>query len=376
MFKISRFIIFLYINLVYFSLVFLYQYNDGFQNITLKAIIVTYVVTMISYFFIVIWYEFICNLGRFLYWMKNKKPPIALVFYPFLINFSTSFKLNLIWDPFDCYKSFFPMDIYSRIQTEKQLKEFDTQLIDSEKTGFIFRIVFSVILCIILLICHQPYYAIFICLNMLNHYILENINENYYHGTLTRIKYIKKGYSIFYIANQAILYEGDKSFVYKIFQKQLLHFDNPKFEFSIIKTLKHIFMERIFDNSIKIMPNANEFIFTQILEPEDFVFGSMNGAESWDFVKIYMSHAMLMKDENQLAKIIYTMHLIRDSTYPRLRDLVDWYISIGQYNRILPQESLYKNKVIRKDGFNVFFPAYRKQYEWIKREVELQCTKY
>lgn len=82
MFKISRFIIFLYINLVYFSLVFLYQYNDGFQNITLKAIIVTYVVTMISYFFIVIWYEFICNLGRFLYWMKNKKPPIALVFYP------------------------------------------------------------------------------------------------------------------------------------------------------------------------------------------------------------------------------------------------------------------------------------------------------
>lgn len=384
----------LFISYAFFSLAF----PSSWFNESNRDISQVFFKSMVHAFRIGLIFLFICStvisisyFTQSLYYYSKGYGFTPILFYPILFIPSEKKKLRLSLNFLYMEDYIYPQKLFEETKDVYDEEKVSNLCKNAHLYGFISQMLLYAIGIVFSLWRGQFFLFIGISL-MAVAYIMLAFNISYsHHGLLARRKFMKNGYTAFYLAKQGILYSNKMNSIYRVFEEKIQDKMEHIFLLWIMETIKHMYMigcinnEFIFNFNKEDIIRHNLFLKTldeyYSVEIDGSKFPSMEIAdEKLNFMKVYLCYGMVRKDEEALELVLKYLDMLSREEKQRSivtsKYLFSWYVRVGRSFEIGEQKSnLYKNRVLRPHSFYCKFDNYRKNYDEITKRVTLLCKK-
>jgi hypothetical protein len=332
-------------------------------------------------FICLIFYNFALFVGHLVHGLYYKfhgygMPPILL--YPILFNGNRRSEVKLFKNFLFMVEPFYPRKLYQ----DNEIMEDDHKLSKLCQTGHKYmlssQILFYVILMILFLI-HMKMLFVISCALMIGVFLSLALSKtNNYHGVIVRNRFMEEGFAPIYLSKQLILYSNDNHPLYLRFERLLEKDMDHNFLKFIVEIIKQMYMIKCINPNFVISPTTEQYTEENLMmEHASEVLGV--GCEKFDFMKVYLCYSMITNDIAKKNIVLYWLESIAAEFAPYSRrgvELYYWYINIGSNNYIGPQENrIYKNKILRPNGFLSKFNNYDYDYRTITEKITSMCNK-
>jgi hypothetical protein len=362
-------------------------YRFSLEEVRLgEWLIITVLLALASVFVLFVFFA-LSRATQAFFWVISGYKRIAFLFYPFLIirDNGTSVRMTVNFvDAF--FETVYPRDLIAELERDYSEQGILDTLVKYEICGIFAQLAIVFVIGIAFIVIGSFYLLSTLLATLVLLYFYNTLNTALYHGSITRIKYLKAGYAVYYLAATAITVSVKLSSLYEAAEEKICSDAEAKDDFGYfrVRILKHLYMLKTNKANIDYeIRESTKNLVSRMLDRGRINLGSAIGSETWDFMKVYMCYAMICEEPDALERVLAEMQRLFERYKPLMlgdsmrlntvRNLIQWYIDVGRHKRV---DAKQHNSVIRKDGFFYGFPSYRGTYDAIVSSVEELCSVY
>ena len=348
-----------------------YEHSMSFSSLMAIALR-----TCIFYLIGILILQSFTNLCKFFFWKLSGYSGNAVFIYPLLFKKNTNsqkYRIYISVNVFALFDTYYPSNLIENLAISYNEKEVNRLSINCELSGMFGALLLYVIG--IIISNYNFHYMVWGYISLICPIVAVSfLKTSSYHGPITKIKNCKKGKGIYYIANFSILFIDRYNDIYRNFEKWLLQKSDNEFLCYTIKILRDIYMIRC-KNNFPMNPITYEYISKNILDGQSISLTSCEGNEKWDFLKVFLCNAILNHYIDDLDRVINEMIALKHKyNIGRIGDIIQWYIYLGKYKRLVHQKEILRGSIIRKRGFNTNFENYKLIFTYICDSIKNYCT--
>lgn len=324
------------------------------ENISFWKYVISAMAVGFSIFIGVLLFVFaISNLIKSIYFKLKGYSLFPLVCFPFcFIRENNKIRMRFSLNFTNIFRDLLPYDLIDNYDEKCSENILLNMYKFSLKIRVFTRIILALIFIIPVLLLKKCIWILFILSLIVFLFEISFMQTKEYHGELTKIKYINKGFGFIYLAKELCIYTCDNHRIYEEFENKLTLLNGEVFNAFIINTLKHMYVAKCVNKDFIITSETNNYL-KKLINFKQIKLNLFD--ESWHLLKMYMYYSLLYKNENELEyaldEITKLMHKL-GAIYPKFYEFFTWYINIGEsYKNPLVNFNINKGKITTNDRF-------------------------
>ena len=332
------------------------------------------------------------NLAKTLFWVISGYRKISIMAFPLLIIKGDSLSVHLLFSHEKTTETIYPADFITELEKGYDKTKAENKMAGCETWFLIAQVIVLMILAAVLFFLGIIYLLPAAAAALVPLYFLNSLQISDYHGPIIRLRNIKRGKGLYYLAVNQIANSTELSPIYRLAEKEIQDDSDDPDDLKIYRViiLRHIYMLMTdeLNSTYEPMQSTVAYINKNVIDGDTLSLSSRGGIEKWEFLKVYICYAIILDKNEALEQILSTLNRMWERYGPLMspsgnkilsnsvRMTIQWYINIVRFKKIdLGRKStLSRNRVVGRDLVLRRFPTYQSIYDSIIEKMLNICT--